>query len=199
VAFGGGPELRDGRRFTAVNPDGREVEAWAIEPQMHSGEHPPAVLHVHGGPNSMDGYRYSPEKQALAAAGYLVVFSNPRGSTGYAESWARAVRGKHAAVDPGLGFGAAALADLLAVVDQAVTQFGVDSERLGITGTSYGGFMTAGHQVRSDRFKVCQSRLISRRSSGVGRIRCALAQRSTRGGCALPTVRGDPELSDIGC
>jgi dipeptidyl aminopeptidase/acylaminoacyl peptidase len=102
----------------------------------------------------MDGYRYSPEKQALAAAGYFVVFSNPRGSTGYPESWARAVRGKQAAVDPGLGFGEPVLADLLAVVEQAVTEFGIDSERVGITGTSYGGFMTAWALGASERFRA---------------------------------------------
>jgi len=84
-----------------------------------------------------------------------VIYSNPRGSTGYTEKWAQAVRGTKATELAGSGFGDPAFEDLMSVVDEALKQFDfVDGDRLGVTGTSYGGFMTAWTLGSTDRFKA---------------------------------------------
>jgi len=145
-------------RFEADNGDGGKVEAWVLPPARRSAKSSgryPTVLHIHGGPNFKDGYRYSAEKQAFALAGYAVLTCNPRGSTGYSERWARAIRGSMAAIDPGGGLGEPAFADLMAVIDEAVTRFDfVDPDRLGVTGTSYGGFMSVWALGSSQRFRA---------------------------------------------
>jgi len=156
VETGSGVQMQAPIRFMAPNAHGDQVEAWILPPvDRQPGSQYPTILHIHGGPNYQDGYRYSPEKQAYAAAGYAVIYSNPRGSTGYDEKWARVVRGTKAATDPGLGFGDPAFEDVMAVVDEATKRFDfVDRDRLGVTGTSYGGFMTAWTLGSTDRFKA---------------------------------------------
>jgi dipeptidyl aminopeptidase/acylaminoacyl peptidase len=91
----------------------------------------------------MYGHALFHEYQALASAGYTVLFPNPRGSKGYGEAWTGAIRGN---------WGEPAQADCLACVDYAIGQGWSDPNRLGIAGGSYGGYLTAWILGHSDRF-----------------------------------------------
>src|SRR5215208_1588445 len=138
--FAGGRELVSPERFTAVSPDGSEVDAWIVRPAgFEEGHRYPLLLSIHGGPFTQYSTGFFDEFQVAAGAGYAVVYSNPRGSSGYSERWGRAIRG----AGGGPGWGSVDYADLMAVPDEALRRFDfVDPERLGVLGGSYGGFMT---------------------------------------------------------
>jgi len=152
--------LVEPERFTATSPDGSEVEAWFMRPvNAQRGRRYPTLLNIHGGPFTQYGNRLFDEFQLQAAAGYAVLYANPRGSSGYSEAWGRAIRGRTAPDDPGSGWGGVDYEDLMAVVDEAVRRFGdvVDAERLGVLGGSYGGYMTSWIIGHTDRFKAAVS------------------------------------------
>ncbi|HZQ27580.1 MAG TPA: prolyl oligopeptidase family serine peptidase, partial [Acidimicrobiales bacterium] len=122
-AFGEHVALSVPERFTVVSADGSEVDAWIMAPVGHepgSGKRYPTLLNIHGGPFTQYGNRFFDEFQVQAAAGYAVVYANPRGSAGYSEAWGRAIRGPGAEVDPGTGWGGVDYDDLMAVTDEAV-------------------------------------------------------------------------------
>lgn len=146
-------------RFTARSADGTEVECWAIAPAVaEPGTRYPTLLNVHGGPFAQYGYRFFDEFQLQAAAGFGVIYCNPRGSSGYSEAWGRAIRGPECASDPGSGWGSVDFADVMACADTACEQFGwADPDRLGILGGSYGGFMTSWTVGHTSRFKAACS------------------------------------------
>ena len=149
-------------RFTATSSDGTEVEAWVMRPTAivaadADGRHP-VLLNIHGGPFSQYGNKFFDEFQVQAAAGYAVLYCNPRGSSGYSERFARGIRGPGAADDPGTGWGGADYEDLIAVVDEALRRFDfLDASRLGVLGGSYGGYMTSWMIGHTDRFKAALS------------------------------------------
>jgi len=152
--------LVEPERFTATSPDGAEVEAWFMRPVgAEPGRRYPTLLNIHGGPFTSYGNRLFDEFQLQVAAGYAVIYANPRGSSGYSEAWGRAIRGRTAPDEPGSGWGGVDYDDLLAVVDEAVNRFGdiVDGERLGVLGGSYGGYMTSWIIGHTDRFKAAVS------------------------------------------
>ena len=103
------------------------------------------ILWVHGGPQYQLGTFFDYRFQLLAAAGYVVLYSNPRGSTGYGEAFTRAIWADWGNKD---------LKDILAGVDHVVKMGFVDPEKVGITGWSYGGEMTNFAITRTDRFKA---------------------------------------------
>ena len=145
-------------RFAAVSTDGSEVEAWIMTPpNFDPSRKYPMLLNIHGGPFTQYGNKFFDEFQVYASAGYVVVYSNPRGSCGYAESWGRAIKGpktKH----PGTGWGSIDFDDLMAVTDEAVARYPfIDPERLGVMGGSYGGYMTSWIIGHTDRFKAAIS------------------------------------------
>ncbi len=110
------------------------VHAWVMRPPRGAPDRRgAAVLEVHGGPHAQYGVAYFHEFQVLAAAGYTVVFSNPRGSKGYGARFCGAIRGR---------WGTADWDDVQAVTAFMARLPGVRSARLGIMGGSYGGFMT---------------------------------------------------------
>jgi dipeptidyl aminopeptidase/acylaminoacyl peptidase len=148
-------------RFTATSADGSEVEAWIIRPHgFEEGRKYPLLLNVHGGPFSQYGSRFFDEFQVQAGAGYAVLYSNPRGSSGYSEEWGRAIRGP---IEGGDGWGKLDYEDVMAVLDDALERFDfIDPERLGILGGSYGGFMTSWAVSHTDRFKAaCSERSVN--------------------------------------
>jgi dipeptidyl aminopeptidase/acylaminoacyl peptidase len=160
-AFTGGRALADAEPFTATSPDGTEVEAWVMRPAaFEEGRRYPALLNIHGGPFTQYGNRFFDEFQIQAGAGYVVVYSNPRGSSGYSEAWGRAIRGPTAPDDPGSGWGGVDYEDLMAVVDEALARFPfIDPDRIGVLGGSYGGYMTSWIAGHTDRFKAgCSER-----------------------------------------
>jgi dipeptidyl aminopeptidase/acylaminoacyl peptidase len=148
-------------RFTAVSEDGSEVEAWIIRPLgFEEGRRYPLLLNVHGGPFAQYGNRFFDEFQVQAGAGYAVLYSNPRGSSGYSEEWGRAIRGP---IDGGEGWGVRDYEDVMAVMDEALDRFDfIDPERLGVLGGSYGGFMTSWIVSHTDRFRAaCSERSVN--------------------------------------
>jgi dipeptidyl aminopeptidase/acylaminoacyl peptidase len=155
-------------RFVAVSPDGAEVEAWLVRPHgFEAGKRYPVLLNIHGGPFTQYGNKYFDEFQVYARAGYAVLYSNPRGSSGYTEAWGRAIRGP---VDNGGGWGSLDYDDLMAVTDTALGQFDfLDGDRLGVIGGSYGGYMTSWIVGHTDRFKVgCSERAVNNMLSEFG-------------------------------
>lgn len=144
------------QRFTATSADGSLVDAWFVPPHgLAPGERAPLLLSIHGGPFTQYGNRFFDEFQVYADAGYAVVYSNPRGSSGYSEEWGRAIRGPGEA---GPGMGTVDHEDLMAVVDEALQRFDIcDRDRLGVIGGSYGGYMTSWIISHTDRFKAAIS------------------------------------------
>jgi dipeptidyl aminopeptidase/acylaminoacyl peptidase len=148
-------------RFTATSADGSEVEAWIMRPRdFEPGRRYPLLLNVHGGPFAQYGSRFFDEFQIYAAAGYAVLYSNPRGSSGYSEEWGRAIRGP---VEGGPGWGTRDYEDVMAVMDEALERFDfIDPDRLGVLGGSYGGFMTSWIVGHTDRFRAaCSERSVN--------------------------------------
>lgn len=139
--------VADAEQFTYESTPGWEIEGWIMKPaDFEPGQKYPLVLHIHGGPHATYGYAYMHEFQLLAAAGYGVLFTNPRGSKGYGEEFTKGVVGD---------WGGGDYADLMAAVDYAVAEFAwVDGERVGVTGGSYGGYMTNWMVGQTDRFKA---------------------------------------------
>jgi dipeptidyl aminopeptidase/acylaminoacyl peptidase len=160
-AFAEGRELVAPERFAATSPDGTEVEAWIMRPVgFEEGRRYPVLLNVHGGPFTQYGNKFFDEFQIYAGAGYAVLYSNPRGSSGYSEEWGRAIRGP---ADDGPGWGSVDYEDVMAVVDEALSRFEFcDPERLGVMGGSYGGYMTSWIVGHTDRFRAaCSERAVN--------------------------------------
>src|SRR3954452_8452481 len=156
-AFTDGREIVEPERFTAKSADGYEVGAWVMKPiGYEAGKKYPTLLFIHGGPFSQYGVGFFDEFQVAAAAGYVVLYSNPRGGSGYSEEHGRAIRGPLG--DAGPGWGTRDYDDLMAVVDTALERFDfVDPERLGVLGGSYGGYMTTWIIGHTNRFKAAVS------------------------------------------
>jgi dipeptidyl aminopeptidase/acylaminoacyl peptidase len=155
-AFCDARDLPAPERFVAISADGSEVEAWIVRPVgFEDGKRYPLLLNIHGGPFSQYGNKFFDEFQVYAGAGYAVVYSNPRGSSGYSEAWGRAIRGP---VADGPGWGTVDYEDCMAVVDEALKRFEfLDSDRLGVMGGSYGGYMTSWIVGHTDRFQCAIS------------------------------------------
>jgi dipeptidyl aminopeptidase/acylaminoacyl peptidase len=155
-AFAAERELVKPERFTAVSADGSGVDAWIMRPAGYEeGKKYPTLLNIHGGPYGQYGEVFFDEFQVYCGAGYAVVFSNPRGSSGSTEEWARAIRGPG---EDGDGWGSVDYEDCMAVMDEAVRAFDfVDADRLGVIGGSYGGYMTSWIVGHTDRFKAAVS------------------------------------------
>jgi dipeptidyl aminopeptidase/acylaminoacyl peptidase len=129
--------------------DGARVEGWGIIPPGRPKGGRAAVLEIHGGPKTTYGASFMLEFQILAGAGIGVLFSNPRGSDGYGEAWAHAVYGRYGERD---------YQDLMEFVDRALRAgLGLSRRRLGVSGGSYGGFMTNWIVGHTDRFKAAVS------------------------------------------
>src|SRR5260221_2773787 len=155
--FSAGRELSEPERFTAVSQDGYEVDAWIVRPPgFEPGKRFPALLTIHGGPFGQYGTGFFDEFQVMAGAGYVVLYSNPRGGSGYSEAHGRAICGPLNGLGP--GWGTRDYEDVMAVVETALEQFDcVDAERLGVIGGSYGGYMTSWIIGHTNRFKAAVS------------------------------------------
>jgi dipeptidyl aminopeptidase/acylaminoacyl peptidase len=140
-------KLSSPERFAFRNSEGAEIDGWIIRPpNLKEGEICPAVLEIHGGPRSIYGDGVFHEFQLLAAEGYAVIYTNPRGSAGYDEAYAKAVIGHYGEGD---------YDDLMRFTDEALRRFSfIDNKRLGVTGGSYGGYMTNWIVGHTDRFRA---------------------------------------------
>jgi dipeptidyl aminopeptidase/acylaminoacyl peptidase len=122
--------------------DGRDIQGW-LYPSGPGAR--PLALEIHGGPHTLYGWSPVLEWQVLAGAGVSVLASNPRGSEGYGEAFNRANLGD---------WGDGPMADVMAGVDQVVAEGLADPEHLGVTGGSYGGYLTNWIVGRTQRFKA---------------------------------------------
>ena len=139
----------DAERFTYKSVGNLEIEGWLMKPyDYRPGKKYPLVLYIHGGPHSAYGENWFDEFQNLAATGNYVLFTNPRGSSGYGGDFTYATRGRWGYED---------YDDLMKAVDIASVRPDVDSTRMGVTGGSYGGFMTDWITTRTNRFKAAQT------------------------------------------
>ena len=143
------------------NGDGGTVPGWILKPaDMAPGKRYPLVLYIHGGPHAQYGSALFHELQWLAAEGFVVLYTNPRGSKGYGEAHTRAIWGDWGGPD---------YIDLMAAADYAAGLDYVDPDRTAVMGGSYGGYMTALIVGRTDRFKsAIADRLVSNRHSMSG-------------------------------
>lgn len=165
------------RYATAVGPQGwerlavpttdgtAEIDAWVMRPAgFDPARRYPVLLNVHGGPHTQYGERLFDEAQVQAAAGFVVVMCNPRGSSGREQSWGQAIIGpKHPKV-PGTGWGSVDVDDVLAVLDHVLAHHPwCDPDRVGMLGGSYGGFMATWLAGRhGHRFKgICSERAVN--------------------------------------
>jgi dipeptidyl aminopeptidase/acylaminoacyl peptidase len=113
---------------------------------FEEGKKYPMVLEIHGGPHTMYSNSFFHEFQLLAAEGYVVLYTNPRGGHGYGQKFVDACRGDYGGKD---------YEDLMQGVDYALGSFNyIDKDRLVVTGGSYGGFMTNWIVGHTDRFKA---------------------------------------------
>lgn len=126
---------------------GFDVHGWLMKPANYTeGTTYPLVTNIHGGPHVMYGNSFFHEMQMFAAQGWGVLYINPRGSGGYSQLFVDAVRGD---------YGGADYQDIMDAVDHVLANnTWVDSNRLGVTGGSYGGFMTNWIVSHTDRFKA---------------------------------------------
>ncbi|HTL04674.1 MAG TPA: S9 family peptidase [Gemmatimonadales bacterium] len=144
----------DAERFTYKSVGNLEIEGWLMKPYGYvAGKKYPLVLYIHGGPHSAYGENWFDEFQNLAGAGMWVLFTNPRGSSGYGAPFTFATRGRWFNED---------YQDLMKAVDIVSRRPDVDSTNMGVTGGSYGGVMTAWVTAKTTRFKAAQTdRMIS--------------------------------------
>lgn len=131
------------QRVTFATEHG-EGEGWVLLP---GGDVPaPALLSIHGGPHTDYGHTFTHEFQLLAARGYGVCYSNPRGSVGYGQAWVDAIHGRWGTVDKD---------DLLQFFDRCLEHFpALDATRTAVMGGSYGGFMTNLITAHTPRFQA---------------------------------------------
>jgi len=126
--------------------DGREIQAWVAKPPgFDPAKKHPLVLEIHGGPFADYGDRFASEIQLYAAAGYVVLYVNPRGSSSYGEEFGNLIHHAY----PGNDYD-----DLISGVDVLIERGWVDPERLFVTGGSGGGVLTAWIVGKTDRFRA---------------------------------------------
>jgi dipeptidyl aminopeptidase/acylaminoacyl peptidase len=160
-----GPESAAPRQLTHVNDDlfneiqqsepeeiwyrsfdGKQIQAWILKPpDFDPSKKYPLILEIHGGPHSAYGNVYTHEFQWMAAKGYVVLFTNPRGSTSYGQEFGNIIQYHY----PGDDY-----KDLMAGVDEVVKKGYVDPNRLGVTGGSGGGLLTNWTITQTQRFKA---------------------------------------------
>ncbi len=126
--------------------DKRAIDAWVMTPPGFDPSHKyPMILEIHGGPFSAYGPNFASELQLYAAAGYVVVYANPRGSTSYGDEFANLINDNYPSQD---------YDDLMSVVDATIAKGFVDPDNLFVTGGSGGGLLTSWIVGKTHRFKA---------------------------------------------
>ena len=140
-------QLAEVERFTYQSADNWNVDGFIVKPLGYQeGKKYPLILNVHGGPAGMYGVDWFHEFQVYAAKGYGVLYTNPRGSTGYGQKFERGIFGEWGGKD---------YQDVMNGLDAALKRYAwIDADKLGVTGGSYGGFMANWIVGHTDRFKA---------------------------------------------
>ena len=139
--------IAEPEEFWVKAPEGHKVQAWLLKPpNADPKKKHPMILEIHGGPRIQWGACFFYEFQMFANAGFYVLFSNPRGGLGYGEKFSQAIV---------KDWGGPAFDDLMLVVDDALKRHPeIDPDRLGVTGGSYGGYMTNWIVGHTNRFRA---------------------------------------------
>lgn len=142
--------LGEAEEFTFESShDGEKIQAWLVTPPgFDPSKKYPLILEIHGGPYANYGWRFSAEVQLYAAAGYVVLYVNPRGSTGYGQKFVEHIHHNY----PGNDYD-----DLMTAVDVVLKRGFVDPDRLFVTGGSGGGIVTAWIVGKTGRFRAAVS------------------------------------------
>jgi len=146
-------DLLDNKTLGAVraldwksSKDQRDIQGWVIEPpDFDAAKQYPLILEIHGGPFAAYGPNYATELQLYAAAGYIVLYANPRGSTSYGAEFGNLIHHAY----PGDDYD-----DLMSGVDALIAEGHVDANNLFVTGGSGGGVLTAWIVGKTDRFRA---------------------------------------------
>ncbi len=126
--------------------DGKDIQAWVVwPPGFDPAKKYPLLLEIHGGPHAAYGPHFSVEVQLFAAAGYVVVYANPRGSTSYGDAFGGYIHHNYPSED---------YDDLMSAVDAIIERGAIDPDRLYVTGGSGGGVLTAWIVGKTDRFRA---------------------------------------------
>lgn len=135
--------------LTFESVPGVQIHGWVLKPiDFDSNKKYPAILDIHGGPKTVYGSVYYHEMQLWANKGYFVMFCNPRGSDAHGRAFAD-IRGKYGTID---------YDDIMRFTDEVLKKYpAIDSQNVGVTGGSYGGFMTNWIIGHTDRFKAAAS------------------------------------------
>jgi acylaminoacyl-peptidase len=133
-------------RWWTSSHDGRRIQGWVVRPPgLEEGERAPLVLEIHGGPFAAYGPHFAADIQLYAAAGYAVLYVNPRGSTSYGEEFGNLIHHAY----PGHDYD-----DLVSGVDALVAEGWIDADRLFVTGGSGGGVLTSWIVGKTTRFRA---------------------------------------------
>jgi dipeptidyl aminopeptidase/acylaminoacyl peptidase len=144
-----GRKLGEVKEIWYTSVDGTKVQGWYITPpDFDPSRKYPMQLHIHGGPHSMYGVGFNYGWQEHAANDYVILYTNPRGSTGYGSAFGNAIKNAY----PDKDFN-----DLMAGVDALVAKGFVDSQNLFVTGCSGGGVLTAWTVGHTDRFAAASA------------------------------------------
>ena len=139
-------DLESPERIAYSSDDGTEVEGWVLPPVGYDEESSrlwPLILNIHGGPHGSYGNEFSFDRHLQSAAGYFVLYTNPRASTGYGEAFRWGTWGSWGDED---------YDDVMAGVDHTFEAWPIDPDRIGVTGYSYGGYLTNWIITQTDRF-----------------------------------------------
>ena len=137
------------QKHTFESEPGVSIDAFYVfPPGYREGKRYPAVLHIHGGPQDQWYYGFDVESQLLASQGYIVVMPNPRGSFGYGQAFAEAIKADWGGPDT---------VDVLAAMDYGIDQGWIDADRMAVYGWSYGGILTNHVITKTDRFDAAIS------------------------------------------
>ena len=126
--------------------DGTQIQGWLMRPSGCASDRKcPLILSIHGGPHGMYGWSFNPAFQVYVARGYAVLYLNPRGSSGYGQKFSDGTINE---------WGGGDYRDLMFGIDEVLRKNAwVDPERMGVTGGSYGGFMTNWIITQTSRFR----------------------------------------------
>ncbi len=139
--------------FWYTSFDGKKIQGWIqkppnFDPTGTGAKKYPLILEIHGGPHAAYGFNFTHEFQWMAAKGYVVVYTNPRGSTSYGQDFGNIIQYNY----PGDDY-----KDLMAGVDEVLKRGYVDENRMGVTGGSGGGVLTNWTVGHTNRFKAAVS------------------------------------------
>ena len=140
-------QFADIERFTYKSADNWDVDGFLVKPVGWQPDKKfPLIFSIHGGPAGQYGVDWYHEFQVYAARGYAVLFTNPRGSTGYGQKFERGIN---------MEWGGKDYIDMMNGVDAALARYSwIDKDRMGVTGGSYGGYATNWIVGHTDRFKA---------------------------------------------